>query len=85
MVKFVLTRIMEVLDETLEALKEAPVPDNEEISMLYNYSRERWIRNKIFIDDAFAYAIATKISKENDDDNWDTKPRTINECLQINN
>ena len=45
MVKSVLSRIMEVPDETLKAPEEAPVPDNEEISILYNYSRERWNLN----------------------------------------
>ena len=82
MVKFVLSRIMKVPGETLEALEEAPVPDNEEISILYNYSRERWNRNEIIIDDAFAYAVATQISKENDDYYWDTELRSINECRQ---
>ena len=82
MVKSVLSRIMEVPDETLKAPEDAPVPNNEEISILYNYSRERWNRNEIIIDDAFAYAVATQISKENDDDDWDTEPRSINECRQ---
>ena len=40
MVKFVLYRIIEVLDETLEAPKETLMPDNEDISILYNCSRE---------------------------------------------
>ena len=59
---------MEAPCETLEAPEEAPVPDNEDISILYNYSRERWNRNEIIIDDAFVYAVTTQISKENDDD-----------------
>ena len=72
---------MEVLDETLKALEEAPVPDNEEISILHNYSIERWDRKETVIDDAFACAIATQISKKNDDDDdWDKEPCTINEC-----
>ena len=79
MAKSVFSRIMEVPGETLEAPKEALISENEEISILYKYSRERQNRNEIIIDDAFAYAIATQISKENDDDNWDTKPRFINE------
>ena len=41
MEKFVLSRIMEVHDETLEAPVEAPVPDNEEISIfLQLFKRE---------------------------------------------
>ena len=72
---------MEVPSETSEAPKEAMVPDNEEICILYNYSKERWNRNEIVIDDAFAYAVAIQISKENgDDDDWDIEPRSINEC-----
>ena len=42
MVKPVLSRIMKVPGKTLEAPKEAPVPVNEEISIIYNYSKERW-------------------------------------------
>ena len=65
----------------MKAPKEAPVSDNEEVSILYNYSRERWNRNEIIIHDAFAYAVATQISKENDDDDdWDIETRSINEC-----
>ena len=52
----------------MKAPEEARVPDSEEISILYNYSRERWNRNEIIIDDAFAYEVTTQISKENDDD-----------------
>ena len=66
----------------MEALEEAPVPDNEEIFVLYNYSKERLNKNDIIIDDAFAYAVAIQISKENDDDDWETEPRSINECRQ---
>ena len=44
MVKSVLFRIMEVSYETLEAPEEAPIPNNEKISILYNCLRER--RNK---------------------------------------
>ena len=80
MIKSVLSRIMEIPDETLEAPEEAPVPDNEEISILYNYLIEKRNRNEIVIDDVFTNAVATQISKENNDDDWDTKPRTINEC-----
>ena len=29
--------------------------------------------------------LATQISKENDDDDWDTEPRSINECRQRKN
>ena len=56
--KSILSRIMEVPGETLEALEEAPIPDNKELSIIYNYSRERWNINEITIDYAFAYAIA---------------------------
>ena len=45
MVKFVLSRIVKVPGEILEAPEEAPVLDNEEIFILCNYSRERWNRN----------------------------------------
>ena len=45
-----------------------PVPDNEEIYIFYSYSREECDRKKIFIDNAFAYAVTKQISKENYDD-----------------
>lgn len=83
MVKSVLSRIMEVPDETLKAPEEALVPDNEEISTLYDCSRERQNRIEIIIDDISEYAVATQTLKENDDDDWDTEPYTINECRQI--
>ena len=51
-------------------------------SLCFTIIQERWNRNEIIINDAFAYAVATKISKENDDD-WDIEPCTINECRQI--
>ena len=41
MVKSVYSRIIGVPDKTLEAPEETPAADNEEISILYNYSRER--------------------------------------------
>ena len=84
MVKSVLSRIMEVPVETLEAPKEAWVPDSKDIFIRYNYSRERWNINEIVIDDAFVYAVVTQISEENDDDDWDTEPCTINDCRQRN-
>ena len=69
----------------MEASKEALIPDNKEISILYNYLKERWNRNEIIIDDVFTYAVPTQILKENDDNDWDTKPRSINECRQREN
>ena len=77
MVEFVPSKIIEISNEALEAHEEAPVPDNEEISILYNYSRERWNINETVIDDAFAYVIAIQISKENDNDDWHTEPCSI--------
>ena len=50
-------------------------------SLYFTIIQEKtWNRNKIVIDDIFAYAVATQISKENDDGDWDTKLRSINEC-----
>ena len=42
-----------------------------------------WERKKLVIDDIFTYAVATEISKGNDE-NDDTEPRSINECRQRN-
>ena len=53
-------------------------------SLYFTIIQERENKNEIIIDDGFAYAVATQISKENDDDDRDTEPRTINECWPIN-
>ena len=56
------------------------VPDNNKISIFHIFSEEMWERKKLIIDDIFTYAVATEISKGNDD----TEPRSINECRQRN-
>ena len=42
-----------------------------------------WEWKKLFINDIFTYVVATEISKDNDE-NDDSKPRSINECQQRN-
>ena len=66
----------------MKAPEEALVPNNEEISILYTYSREMWDRIETVIDDIFAFAVASEISKGNDDNDNDKEPRTLNECIQ---
>ena len=80
-VKSILSRIMKVLDESLEALEEVVVLNNEEISILYNYSRDRWNRDETVIN-THLHVVATQISKENDLDDCDTESRTISDSRQ---
>ena len=70
----------QVPEETMKTLEKTFVPNNEDISILYTYLREIWDRKKTVIDDIFAFAVATKVSKGNDDN--DQEPRTLNECQQ---
>ena len=68
----------QVPEETIKAPEEALVPNNEEISTLYTYSRDMWDRKETVIDDVIVFAVATEVSKGNDDN--DKEPRTLNEC-----
>lgn len=50
--------------------------DNEEISLHYVTSGQRWNRNEIVVDNIFAYAVALEITKEN----TDHERKSVDEC-----
>ena len=75
--------------EELMALEESPVVipekiqvpetyDNQEISINYVTTSQRWNRNKIDVDDIFAYNVALNIVNDNED----LEPKSIEECRQ---
>ena len=66
-------------EETLDMMvpEEPQVPENEEISINYIMSRQVWNRNKIDVDDIFAYNIALNVI-ENEEDQ---EPKSVNECM----
>ena len=75
--------------EELMALEESPVVileeiqvpetcDNQEISINYVTTGQRWNQNKIDIDDIFAYNVALNIVNDNED----LEPKSIEECRQ---
>ena len=71
------------------ALEESPVVilkeiqvletcDNQEISINYVTTNQRWNRNKIDVDDIFAYNVALNIANDNED----LEPKSVEECRQ---
>ena len=71
------------------ALEESPVVipeeiqvpetcDNQEISINYVTTGQRWNRNKINVDDIFAYNVALNIVNDNED----LEPKSVEECRQ---
>ena len=75
--------------EELMTLEESPVVipeeiqvpetcDNQEISINYVTTGQRWNRNKIDIDDIFAYNVALNIVNDNED----LEPKSVEECRQ---
>ena len=75
--------------EELMTLEESPVVipeeiqvpetcDNQEISINYVITGQRWNRNKIDIDDIFAYNVALNIVNDNED----LEPKSVEECRQ---
>ena len=65
-----------VIDKT-HVLEETKVHESKEISINYAYTNELWDRNKIIIDDMFAFVVATEIILSDD-----IEPRSIDECKQ---
>ena len=62
-------------------LEEIQVPktcDNQEISINYVTTGQRWNRNKIDVDDIFAYNVALNIVNDNED----LEPKSVEECRQ---
>ena len=75
--------------EELMALEESPIVipeeiqvpetcDNQEISINYVTTGQRWNRNKIDVDDIFAYNVALNIVNDNED----LDPKSVEECRQ---
>nr|GEV30249.1 putative copia-like polyprotein [Tanacetum cinerariifolium] len=65
---------------TLDSQKEPRVPKNEEISINYVMFRKIWNRNKIDVDEAFAYNVALEVM-ENDKDH---EPKSVLKCKNRN-
>ncbi|KAL0342624.1 UNVERIFIED_CONTAM: Retrovirus-related Pol polyprotein from transposon RE1 [Sesamum calycinum] len=64
--------------------KETQVPkvhDNEEISINYVLNGICWNRNKVIVDDIFAYNVALNVIHDNEDH----EPKSIQECRQRTN
>ena len=63
-----------------EALEEAHVPVNCEISVSYVHTREKWDRNNIVINNIFAFQVASNIIRNDED----PEPRNVEECRHRN-
>ena len=58
------------------ALKEAQTPENFEISINYVHNREKLDRNKVIINNIFAFQIALDIIRNDEN----LKPQNVEEC-----
>ena len=68
---------MDITDhKTLEVVQVPETNENEEISISYVHTGDRWNRNNIVVDNIFVYNIAADILKANED----LEPRTVEEC-----
>ncbi|KAM2035982.1 hypothetical protein PS1_039153 [Malus domestica] len=56
----------EILDYRSVIEETNPPPENHEISVHYTSLDDVWCRNKVIIDDALAYVVATEIMLSND-------------------
>ncbi|RTK79942.1 hypothetical protein DRJ71_16805, partial [Enterococcus faecalis] len=54
--------------------------ENDEISINYVFTGEKWDQNKTIINEIFAYNVALNIMNESKD----LEPRTVEECRQMN-
>ena len=64
-------------DESVSKENKVPKIDgNEEISINYVMTGERWNRNEIIVDDIFAYHVAQNVANENED----LEPMSMEEC-----
>ena len=62
----------------LEEIQVLETCDNQEISINYVTTGQRWNRNKIDVDDIFAYNVALNIVNDNED----LEPKSVEECRQ---
>ena len=63
-----------------KAPKEAQVPKNCEISVSYVHTREKWDRNNIFINNIFAFQVASDIIRNDEN----LKPQNVEEYRHKN-
>ena len=56
------------------------IVENDEISINYVMNHKIWNRNKVNIDEVFAYNVAKDVISDNDDQ----EPMTIEDCRQRN-
>ena len=73
--------LMALEESTVVIPEEIQVPetcDNQEISINYVTTGQRWNRNKIDVDDIFAYNVALNIINDNED----LEPKFVEECRQ---
>ena len=63
----IVLEMMQVPEKTIKVSENALIPDNEEIYILYTYLREMQDMKETVINDVFAFAVATEVSKNNGD------------------
>ena len=64
-------------DESVSKENKVPKIDgNEEISINYVMTGERWNQNEIIVDDIFAYHVAQNVANDNED----LEPMSMEEC-----
>ena len=67
-------------DSVLEEPQVPEIVQNDEISINYVMNHKIWNRNKVNIDEVFAYNVAKDVISDNDDQ----EPMTIEDCRQRN-
>ena len=64
-------------DESVSKENKVPnIDGNEDISINYVMTGERWNRNEIIVDNIFAYHVAQNVANENED----LEPMSMEEC-----
>ena len=63
-----------------EALEEAQVPENCEISISYVYIGEKWDQNNNIINNIFTFQVASDIIRNDEN----PEPRNVEECWHRN-
>ena len=62
------------------ALEETQVPENFEISINYVNNKEKWDKNKVFINNIFSFQMALDIIRNDEN----PEPQNVEECRNIN-
>ena len=60
--------------------EETKVPENLKISINYVHNREKWDRNKVIINNIFAFPMALDIIRNDEN----PKPQNVEECRNRN-